>query len=101
STPSFSSFAGVETTATRPVLRLTMSSATSNTSFGFCSTSTIDKPLSFNLRIVAIDLRGHAFRWFVHQRHARIADQSAPDREHLLFSARKVRSDLIAAFVEA
>jgi len=31
-----------------------MSSATSNTSFGFCSTSTIDKPLSFSLRIVAI-----------------------------------------------
>ena len=31
-----------------------MSSATSNTSFGFCSTSTIDSPLSFSLRMVAI-----------------------------------------------
>ena len=45
---------GVETTTTRPVLRMTMSSATSNTSLGFCSTSTIDNPLSFNLRMVAI-----------------------------------------------
>ena len=49
-----SSSAGVETTATWPLLRMTMSSATSNTSFGFCSTSTIDSPLSFSLRIVAI-----------------------------------------------
>jgi len=31
-----------------------MSSATSKTSLGFCSTSTIDSPLSFNLRMVAI-----------------------------------------------
>ena len=31
-----------------------MSSATSNTSIGFCSTSTIDSPLSFSLRMVAI-----------------------------------------------
>src|ERR1035437_6409198 len=54
STPSFSNCAGVETTATRPLLRMTMSSATSNTSLGFCSTSTIDKPLSLSLRMVAI-----------------------------------------------
>jgi len=31
-----------------------MSSATSNTSFGFCSTSTIDRPCAFSLRIVAM-----------------------------------------------
>src|SRR5437588_416516 len=51
---SFLSAAAVETTATRPLLRMTISSAISNTSFGFCSTRTMESPLSLSLRIVAI-----------------------------------------------
>ncbi len=46
--------AAVETTATRPLLRIAISSAISSTSRGFCSTRTIERPLSLSLRIVAM-----------------------------------------------
>ena len=100
----FASSAGVETTATRPVLRMTMSSATSKTSFGFCSTSTIDSPLSFSLRMVAITSAticgARPFRRLVHQQHARIAHQRAADRQHLLLAAGQMRGDLLVPLMQ-
>src|SRR5215471_1357899 len=49
---------------------------------------------------LADDLRRQALRRLVHQEHARVRHQGAPDREHLLLAARERAGDLLAALAQ-
>ena len=90
--------------ATRPVLRITTSSASSSAIFMFCSTSTIDWPCAFSLRDGAADLgddeRREAFGRLVQQQEPRVAHQRAADREHLLLAARERARVLLDALAQ-
>src|SRR5262249_26804717 len=46
------------------------------------------------------DLRRQPFRRLVHQEHARVRHQRAPDRQHLLLAARERAGDLPAALLK-
>ena len=91
STLSRASAAAVASTTTRPLFRMTMSSAISKASFAFCSTNRIDKPLLLQApdrrHHLSDDLRRQALRRLVQEQHPRVRHQRPADRQHLLLAA--------------